>query len=299
VSVGHHRCGGRLCRLVLAAAGGGFATLAFGAGAASAYWSLSDTSPTGGAAAADAIVTAPGAPSVPTGPATSRDIDVAFGPATFRSGSGAVTEYRVQRYAEGATSPSASFLCNAAGSATTVACTDTDVPDGRWQYTETPLYATNWQGAESERSAGVLVDLTPPSVTVTAPVDGRTYDAATWTVAGPMSGTASAATFPVQSVAVSLQQGNQGCWNGGGIGSSAFDEPCDHYVVVQGTSSWQEPFTVAQLGSGGTYTLRVQVTDSAGIAWNDLAQVTFVDDPTSLEAATSPGPGTGLPSTGT
>ena len=40
------------------------------------------------------------------------------------------------------------------------------MPDGTWQYTDTPTYGLNWVGTQSPRSAPVVVDTTAPTVPV-------------------------------------------------------------------------------------------------------------------------------------
>ena len=51
-----------------------------------------------------------------------------------------------------------------------ITCTESDVPEGRWQYADTPTYGTNWVGIPSVRSAPVTVDTTSPVVAVRTPV---------------------------------------------------------------------------------------------------------------------------------
>ena len=55
---------------------------------------------------------------------------------------------------------------------TTVTCTESNVPDGTWQYTDTPTYGLNWVGAESAQSAPVVVDTTAPMVPAPSVVAG-------------------------------------------------------------------------------------------------------------------------------
>jgi hypothetical protein len=139
----------------------------------------------------------------------------------------------------------------------TITCTESSVPDGTWQYTDTPTYAANWVGTESAMSKPVTVNTTP-AVSVAYPVDATTYGA-DW---NPMiTGTASAgggATIASTEVAIEDTTTSQ-WWSG-----SSFSASTQTFVGVTGTTTWLLSFTADNLTSGDSYALVAQATDSAG-----------------------------------
>ncbi|MGD0084891.1 MAG: putative Ig domain-containing protein [Acidimicrobiales bacterium] len=71
-------------------------------------------------------------------------------------------DYRLKRYpAAGGSAVAVTASCSGTG---TITCEEFTVPDGTWQYTDTPTYGMNWVGIESSKSATVLVDSTAPTV---------------------------------------------------------------------------------------------------------------------------------------
>jgi VCBS repeat-containing protein len=73
-----------------------------------------------------------------------------------------VSAYTVKRYS-GASQQT--VLGGCAGTVTVLNCTENNVPAGTWTYTITPLFAANWTGAESARSAVVTVQNSAPTAT--------------------------------------------------------------------------------------------------------------------------------------
>ena len=84
------------------------------------------------------------------------------------------SDYVLQRYPPTGGSPvTVTPSCSGTGMIT---CTESSVPDGTWQYTDTPTYAANWVGTESAKSGPVAVSTTA-TVSVTYPVDSTSYGA--------------------------------------------------------------------------------------------------------------------------
>jgi hypothetical protein len=126
------------------------------ASAALAYWSFSTP---GGSGAASAATVGQGA--TPSASAAAKAVTVSWSASTL-SGGHAVGGYTVRRYEVGSETVQ-SALAGCAGTITATTCTEAGVPEGQWQYTVTPVFATNWQGRESAKSAKVTIDTTPPS----------------------------------------------------------------------------------------------------------------------------------------
>lgn len=154
----HHRG-----RLMLGAASAVTAMVAFGTGAAYAYWAYTDSSNGHSAAAtADSIPqgATPGAPTASVGLAT---VSFSFPQVLTSTGDSPLTSYSIQRYpASGGAAVANSARCTSSDG--TVSCTETSVGNGSWVYTDTPYIAgSNWTGAESAQSPSVTVDTSVPT----------------------------------------------------------------------------------------------------------------------------------------
>jgi len=128
-------------------------------GVAWAYWSTGSVPGGNGASAATTVH--PGA--TPTAVVAGRSITVGWAATTLATGQ-PVTGYRIKRY-DAATAAPQTILSACTGTTKVTTCTESDVPVGSWKYTVTPVFATNWQGAESAKSSAVTVELsdtTPP-----------------------------------------------------------------------------------------------------------------------------------------
>ncbi len=123
---------------------------------ASAYWSVSTSAPSSGAASASTVN--PG-PTPAATVATQNDITVGWSASTLSSGQ-TVTGYTVTRYSATNVPTPATGAC--AGVITGTSCLELNVPEGSWTYTVTARYAVNWVGLESARSAAVRSDTTAP-----------------------------------------------------------------------------------------------------------------------------------------
>ena len=133
------------------------------------------------------------------------------------------------------------------------------MPEGTWQYTDTPTYAANWVGVESAESGPVTVNTTP-TVSVTYPVDGTTYGA-DWTAM--ITGTASSNS--------GLRRPSHD--NGGLRGhhhrpvrgtARRSASSSQTFVPVTGTTTWLLGLVADNLTSGDNYSVVAQATDSAG-----------------------------------
>jgi hypothetical protein len=128
------------------------AAVAGGVATASAYWGATTVS--GGSGAASAATVNQGATPSAT-PAPGRLVSVSWAASTLSNGH-AVDGYVVRRYdTSGGAAQTPSGGCS--GTVAATSCTETDVPTGQWQYTLTPVLATNWQGPESLRSGTVTL----------------------------------------------------------------------------------------------------------------------------------------------
>jgi hypothetical protein len=142
--------------------------------------------------------------------------------------------------------------------------------DGTYQVAATALDTFGNPATSAKQT--VLIDNTPPAGILSAPAastiyasSGTTYAAtgnhpaeSAWS--GSISGTASDFTSGVQTVAVSIQRASTGnYWNGSSFGSAG-----ELFTTASGTTSWSLTFAAANFPAGGTYSVRVQVTDVAG-----------------------------------
>jgi len=131
------------------------------AGAAWAYWLATTTAGSNGASAATSV----NAGATPTASAVGPTVTVSWSASTLASGQ-AVTGYLVKRY-DASTLVAQTILSACSGTVTSTSCVESSVPAGSWKYSVTPVFATNWVGAESAKSATLTVDATPPTNSIT------------------------------------------------------------------------------------------------------------------------------------
>ena len=129
-------------------------------GATWAYWSASSIP--GGNGLSAAATVAQGA--TPSATSVSQNVTVSWAARTLSTGT-AVTGYVVKRY-DATTLTAQATLAGCSGTITALTCTEAGVPAGSWRYTTTPVFATNWVGAESAMSPAVLVDTVAPTNTL-------------------------------------------------------------------------------------------------------------------------------------
>ena len=120
-----------------------------------AYWSAGSVAGGNGAAAAASVNQG----ATPTANAAGTTVTVSWAASTLSTG-GAVAGYLVKRYDAGTLAPQ-TVLSACTGTITALTCVESNVPDGSWKYTVTPVFATNWQGLESAMSATANVARRP------------------------------------------------------------------------------------------------------------------------------------------
>jgi hypothetical protein len=165
------------------------------------------------------------------------------------------SDYVLQRYPPAGGSPvTVTPSCSGTGMIT---CTESSVPDGTWQYTDTPTYAANWVGTESAKSGPVAVSTTA-TVSVTYPVDSTSYGA-DWSAM--ITGTASpGAGATVKSTQVAIEDTTTNQWWKG----TSFNDATQNFVTANGTTTWYLPFGAGNLTSGDSYSVIAETKDSAG-----------------------------------
>lgn len=213
----------------------GILLVSWGGPAASAFWSSVNSG--FGAAKADAV--AQGAK--PTTSVSGASVTVTWAASTTAAGR-SVTGYSIVRYpsATGGTAVVAAGTC--AGTVAALSCVDTGVTTGNWYYTVTPKLS-QWQGAESTRSAVAAVDATPPlAPSVTAP----TYVHSGNVNAVPVTGTAEA----LSSVALTV------------TGTGAL--PLTQTVSANSSGNWTATPMNMSAFSPGTINYSARATDAAG-----------------------------------
>ena len=206
----------------------------FGASAALGYWS-GGVSGGGGLGTAGATTVSAGAtPTVYEAGAT--QVVVTWGPSSLSDGT-PVAGYVVRRYAE-ATGTLATIGAGCAGTITALTCTESATPVGDWQYTVTPVFATNWRGLESPKSGSV--DTAPGTMTIQRTLFGGTVAPLPATVTGTISGFA--ASDPLSYTLDGSVPLTASPANAGSLGTASFslvipaatsDGP--HTVTIQGS----------------------------------------------------------------
>jgi hypothetical protein len=230
--------------------------VALGGGAAFGYWNLTQSNP------AHAVANSLGqgaTPSAVVSPPNSNSVTITFAQVTTVSGGVEIpaSDYIVKRYPAGGGSPViVTTSCSGTG---TITCIATSVPDGTWQFTDTPTYATNWVGIESAKSGVVTVN-TAPSVAITYPVNGTTYGT-NWT--GKITGTASSnsgAGTSITSVSIAIENTKTDRWWNG----TSFGATTQSFVPASATTSWTLALAASALFSGDTYSVIAEAVDTLG-----------------------------------
>lgn len=224
--------------------------------AAWAYWSI------GGSGSSTGSVAGFTAPSITSAAATNDSVNVVWS-AAVAPGGNAVDGYYVQRFAGPTPSPACASSASTLISGTQ--CTDGAVGAGTYTYVVTAVYRS-WT-AKSAPSSPVTVTVsagTPPTADITFPADGADYAAATFNAGCTPTGVCGTAadTDGVQSVGVSVRQGNGNYWNGTAFASvtEVFNAAT---LSAPGTpaTGWRLPLS---LPADGDYTVNVRATDMNG-----------------------------------
>ena len=211
-------------------------TIGASAGAAWAYWLATTTAGSNGGAAATAV----NAGATPSASAAGPAVTVTWAASTLATGQ-AVTGYLVKRY-DASTLVAQTILSACSGTVTSTSCVESGVPTGTWKYSVTPVFATNWVGAESAKSATVTVDATPPtnSITLSNVSGGAWLSGSTIYYAG-----ASAGSFTLRNAVADT---------GSGPASSQTS------ALTGTTTGWTHTPSTVSTPSGGPYT-------SAAFSW--------------------------------
>ncbi|MEO8093869.1 MAG: LamG domain-containing protein [Pseudolysinimonas sp.] len=129
--------------------------------AAWAFWSAGATVGSNGASAATSV----NGGQTPTATVAAANVTVSWAASTLASGQ-PVSGYTIKRYdATGTVLQTIKSACT--GTIATTSCVESAVPEGSWKYSVTPVLATNWLGAESAKSATVIVDTVVPTNNIT------------------------------------------------------------------------------------------------------------------------------------
>lgn len=242
-------------------------------GAAWAYWLASTTAGSNGASAATSV----NAGATPTASAVGPAVTVSWAASTLGSGQ-AVTGYLVKRY-DATTLVAQTILSACAGTVTSTSCLESSVPTGTWKYSVTPVFATNWVGAESAKSATVTVDATPPtnSITLSNVSGGAFLNGSTIYYAGAAAGSltlrnavADAGSGPASSQTAALTGTTTGWTHTPSTVSTPAGGP-----YVSGAFSW----------TAGTTSAPGEVVTGRDIAGNTAtSSFTFVNDSTAPSA---------------
>jgi hypothetical protein len=149
-----------------------------------AYWSAG--SGIGGNGAASATTVGGGA--VPTAVSSGTTVGLSWAASTLASGT-AVSGYVVKRY-NATTLALQTILSSCTGTVAATSCTESAVPSGQWRYSITPVFATNWTGAESAMTPVVYTDPTPPvnNLSVSNVVGGAAITGGTTYYRGSVAG---------------------------------------------------------------------------------------------------------------
>ncbi|TAL44768.1 MAG: LamG domain-containing protein [Salinibacterium sp.] len=139
-------------------------------GAAWAYWSAGSSSTSNGASAASSV----NAGATPTVSLSGGNVTVSWTASTLATGQ-AVSGYIVKRY-DATTLVQQTIQSACTGTIVALSCTENSIPPGSWKYSVTPVFSTNWRGAESALSASVGLDTTAPTNNITlSSVTGGAY----------------------------------------------------------------------------------------------------------------------------
>ncbi|AXJ08860.1 Ig-like domain-containing protein [Arthrobacter sp. PM3] len=204
---------------------------------ASAFWTAVSNS-SSATAAADSVA----AGATPSTSVSAGSVTLAWNASATLAGR-PLSGYAVARYASATGGEKVPVGGSCAGTVTAgLGCTDQSVPTGTWYYTITPVLE-QWRGTESVRSAGAVVDTTPPKAPfVTAPAFVNSGNVS----AVPVSGT----TEPGATIALAVKDG----------GSA---HTVTATVTANAAGEWNAAVNLSALGEGAV-TFSAVATDTAG-----------------------------------
>jgi hypothetical protein len=137
------------------------------------------------------------------------------------------------------------------------------------------------------------VDLSLPTINISFPGGGRSYNDTTYaggcgTPAGDICGTASDPKGNLAGVDVSIQRaGTSLYWNG-----TSFASTTEVFLPATGTTSWSYAMAAASFPTDDSYTSRARATDSAGLTAFDTLTITIDRTAPTAPAITSGPTGT-------
>ncbi|PRY67132.1 concanavalin A-like lectin/glucanase superfamily protein [Glaciihabitans tibetensis] len=125
-------------------------------GVAGAYWTAGSTAGGAGAGAATSVQ----AGATPVATVVGSAVTLTWPARTLTTGQ-PVAGYSVKRY-NASTLAAQTMLSACTGTVASTSCIESAVPSGTWVYSVTPMFATNWRGAESAVSGAVITDASAP-----------------------------------------------------------------------------------------------------------------------------------------
>ena len=254
------------------------------AGTALAFWTASAV----GNAASKGDTLATGAtPNTPTtNTPNGNTVTVTFARVNTTGGAAIpASNYTIKRYpTAGGSAVTATVLCSGTG---TISCAELSVPDGQWQYTDTPTFGTNWVGPESSKSATVTVDTTKPiTASVTTPASGSVLRAATVPAnfTGSTADNSGGVGLNANSTTFTLQRSTDSkYWTGSAWQSALFNLATTHLATTSNTAAaWTNATGTLPTWSAqpdATYTVQATATDKVGNTFSGTA-ITFTLDNT-------------------
>lgn len=245
------------------------------AGAAWAGWSAGSI--TGGRGAAKATAVGPGAK--PTATSNAGSVTVSWSATVLTTGD-PVGGYVITRY-DASTFTEQTVTTGCAGLITATTCTETEMADGRWVYTVTPVIGAHWAGDESAPSDPVVTDSTAPT------------NAITITVLAGHAFQSGATVFYGGVAAGSFALSNAVADSGSGPASST------SAALTGDATGWTQAPSTVSLPSGGPYVSQPfswsaattgspdeAVTGHDGAGNSRVTTLSFVDDSTPPTAGT-------------
>jgi hypothetical protein len=215
----------------------GVSLLSWAGPGASAFWTAVSNS---GSATAAADAVAAGA--TPSTSVSAGSVTLAWNASATLAGR-PLSGYTVARYAAAAGGTKVAAGGSCAGTVTAgLGCTDQSVPTGTWYYTITPVLA-QWRGTESVRSAGAVVDTTPPDApAVTAPAYVNSGNVSSVPVSG--------STEPGATIALAVKDGGAA-------------HTVTATVTANASGAWNTAVNLSALNEGAV-TFSAVATDTAG-----------------------------------
>ena len=234
-----------------------------------AYWSAGSVPGGSGAAAASGVNQG----ATPTASATGSTVTVSWAASTLANGQ-PVGGYLVKRYDAG-TLAVQTILSACTGTIAATSCVESGVPNGSWKYAVTPVFATNWQGPESAKSATVSVnsDATAPtnSISLSSVTGGAHLTGTTIYYRGTAAGSlrltnavADAGSGPASSSTAALTGSTTGWTHSPSLVSTPAGGP-----YVSSSFDW----------AGGTTSSPAEAVTGRDVAGNTaVANLSFIDD---------------------